>query len=154
MLIVSDTTALTTLIKTGMEHVLHALFGRIIIPSKVADELLHHHDVIPSWCEVRAVEPSERLASLSAKVDAGEAEAICLAAELKADAILLDDKKGRREAAALQLPSLALPAVLVQAKRAGLITSLKAAFVLLEQKGSYKLKPAALSELLRGAGEE
>lgn len=118
MLVVSDTTALTTLMKAGMESVLEQLFGQIVIPEMVFKELRCFHSSIPSWCEVQAVRNTALLPVISLTIDAGEAEAICLALELQADAILLDDRKGRREAESRGLSCLALPAILLEAKLA------------------------------------
>ena len=40
MVVVSDTTALTTLVKCGLEQVLPALYSEVLVPQAVADELL------------------------------------------------------------------------------------------------------------------
>ena len=41
MIVVSDTTALTTLMKAGLDSVLERLFGKVAIPEMVAIELRH-----------------------------------------------------------------------------------------------------------------
>ena len=114
MIVVSATTALTTLIKAELEHLLPSLFGDIRIPQAVAKELLQFHPQLPSWCQVETVNESPLLDDLRIAVDAGEAEAIALALDSRADFVLLDDKKGRRQAEALGLTCLALPAVLLR----------------------------------------
>ena len=43
MIVVSDTTAVTTLLKAGMEGLLQKLFGSVIIPQAVWDELHAFH---------------------------------------------------------------------------------------------------------------
>lgn len=43
MIVVSDTTCITTLLKAGMEDLLPALFGTVTIPQAVWDELLAFH---------------------------------------------------------------------------------------------------------------
>ena len=149
----SDTTALTTLMKAGIEHLLEKLFGEVIVPQAVADELALHHAALPSWCRVRSVRDPGEVRALCERLDIGEAEAIRLAIELKADVILVDEKKGRREAEALGLLCLALPAMLVQAKRRQLITSVREALRLLEQKGRYKVRADAERLLLESVGE-
>jgi predicted nucleic acid-binding protein len=90
---------------------------------------------------------------VSLTIDAGEAEAICLALELKADVILLDDRKGKREAESRGLSCLALPAILLEAKLQGLIPPLKDTLNLLDERGSYRLKAHAIEALLRESGE-
>ena len=49
---------------------------------------------LPAWVKVQA----PAVVDESLNVDAGEKEAICLAREVKAVAILMDDRKGRTEA--------------------------------------------------------
>lgn len=153
MLVVSDTTAITTLLKAGLESVLEQLFGTVVIPAKVAEELLRHHPKLPTWCVVRQITDDVLLRSVAMTIDPGEAEAICLSLELKADAILLDDRKGRREAEARGLSCLSLPAILLQARREGLISSLREVMDVLASRGNYRLKASALAALLVAAGE-
>jgi len=43
MIVVSDTTAVTTLLKAGMEGLLSELFGSVSIPQAVWEELLAFH---------------------------------------------------------------------------------------------------------------
>ncbi len=153
MIVVSDTTALTSLIKAEMEHILPGLFGEVRIPRAVAGELLQFHPVLPAWCLVESVKESPLLDALRIAVDDGEAEAITLAVDMKADFVLLDDKKGRRQAEALGLTCLALPALMVAAKRQGLIPSVAEAFETLAAKGRYAVAEHTASVLLRSVGE-
>ena len=94
MIVVSDTTALTTLMKAGLEEILPGLFGEVLIPKAVAQEVLQFHPALPEWCRVDAAEERPLLASLRLAIDAGEAEAIALALDRQASIVLLDDKKG------------------------------------------------------------
>jgi predicted nucleic acid-binding protein len=153
MIVVSDTTALTTLFKAGLEHLLPGLFGKVRIPRAVAKELLQFHPALPTWCQIESAKESSMLDALRISVDAGEAEAIALALDLKADFVLLDDKKGRHQAEKLGLTCLALPAVMVVAKRQGLITSVSEAFATLAAKGRYGVAEATATVLLRSVGE-
>lgn len=132
---------------------LQRLFGAVVIPEMVATELRQFHSDIPAWCEVHYIHQHPLLPAVSLNIDAGEAEAICLALDLKADAILLDDRKGKREAETRSLSCLALPAVLLEAKRQGLIPSLQAALDLLDERGNYRLKAHIREALLQSAGE-
>jgi predicted nucleic acid-binding protein len=58
----------------GWVNLLATLFGRVLIPTTVAQELLQHHGATPSCCDVRGVGDSERLRRLRTQADAGEAE--------------------------------------------------------------------------------
>jgi uncharacterized protein len=150
---VSDTTAITTLLKVGWVNLLTALFGRVLIPTAVAQELMQHHGATPACCAVRGVEDSERLRRLRMQADAGEAEAICLAVDAGADVLLIDDKKGRRLAEAEGVRCLGLPAIVLAAWRESQIPSVRAFLDLLEERGNYCLSARAKAELLRVAGQ-
>jgi predicted nucleic acid-binding protein len=109
MIVVSDTTALTTLIKSGFEDVLPRLFGQILIPSAVSRELLMFHPTLPEWCVVREATASPLLERLRLAVDPGEAEAIALAHEFQAEVVLLDDKWGAGKPSPSASPALRCP---------------------------------------------
>jgi len=101
--VVSDTSPLHYLVECAAIDVLPLLFQEILIPPTVHRELQHQRtpprvrawaQSLPVWVKVRA--PAVLDDSLD--VDEGEKEAICLAREVKAVAILMDDRKGRAEA--------------------------------------------------------
>jgi predicted nucleic acid-binding protein len=103
MTVVSDTTPLNYLILIDSAHVLPRLFGRVYAPSAVIQELSHPRSpesvrtwasCPPEWLTIQ--DPTQTDPSL--KLGAGEAAAITLAEELKADWVLLDERKGSREA--------------------------------------------------------
>jgi len=103
MMIISNATPLHYLIMIGEVEILHRMFGQVVIPQAVIVELQRQEtpevvrrwiSALPSWLEVRA--PS--VIDPTLKLGAGELEAISLAQELKADQILLDDKKARKAA--------------------------------------------------------
>ncbi len=105
MIIVSDTTPIHYLIQIGQIDVLEKLFGQVIIPQGVFSEM--QRDKTPrevkawldsgqSWLQVRPSNPS--LFTPTKKLGDGEREAIALALELGADALLMDDRDGRKEA--------------------------------------------------------
>jgi uncharacterized protein len=71
----------------------------------------------PEWLRVEA--PRDALPQLRNVIDDGEREAIALAVEMKADALLMNDRDGRREAEALSLPVLGTLRVLSDAARHG-----------------------------------
>ena len=106
MIVIADTSPLNYLVLIGEAEILQRLYGRVIIPEAVWRELQHpetpaavaewvaHH---PRWLEVQQTTspPDAGLRLLAA----GEREAIILAQEHRAEALLLmDEGKGRREA--------------------------------------------------------
>ena len=152
MITVSDTTAITTLLKVDRIDVLAQLFGRVLIPSAVERELKQHHGFIPGCCEPHQVTPSEQLNHLLAQADPGEAEAICLAVEKKANTLLIDDKKGRL-AEAEGLRCLGLPALVLAAKQQRLIISAADFLNLLEQRGNFCVSSRARLQIIEMTGE-
>jgi predicted nucleic acid-binding protein len=95
VVVVSDTTAITSLLKIGRAVLLRDLFHRVVIPEAVRDELLKYHTTIPDFIEVKAVVDRLAIQSLRRELGFGEAEAIILAEESGADALLIDEKLGR-----------------------------------------------------------
>jgi predicted nucleic acid-binding protein len=101
--VVSDTSPLHYLILCGAETILPSLFRQVVIPPTVFRELQQPNTPplvrqwaasLPTWI---AVQTPKKL-NLTLDVDAGELEAICLAQEIHADAVLMDDR-ARRNAA-------------------------------------------------------
>jgi len=97
--VVSDTSPLRALHHLGHLDWLRELFGQVFLPSAVAAELRRPPVTYASidvsmWphLHVRAPRNAARVAELQVVLDPGEAEAIALAEELRADAILIGCK--------------------------------------------------------------
>lgn len=58
MIVVSDTTPITTLIKAGETDLLEKLFGSVIVPRAVAEELLAFHERLPTYVNIQTVSES------------------------------------------------------------------------------------------------
>lgn len=128
MIIISDTTPLRYLIQIEKVDILEKLFGKIIIPEKVAEELQRAKtpqkvkDLIqsnPAWLEIRKADLS--VFTPQKRIDDGEREAFALAIELNADAVLLDDKSATSEAERLSLKVIPTFTILEGAAESGLI---------------------------------
>jgi hypothetical protein len=129
VIIVSDTTPLSELAKLRQVALLQGVFGQVIIPKEVHDELTKgNHPAIVAlqavdWIEVRSLSDSQKVSTLrtQTQLGLGECGAIILAEELGADRLLLDDQEARREALSRNLPVIGTVGVLLLAKRRGLI---------------------------------
>lgn len=126
MIIVSDSSPLHYLVLIGHVEVLPSLFREVVIPPAVLAELRHvrapQHvrqwvESPPSWLLLR----TPRAIDPSLKLDRGELEAIALAQELHAHALLIDERKGRLAAKQRRLDTYGTLAVLEIAATNGLL---------------------------------
>lgn len=103
--IISDTSPIHYLALIKESTILPALFGQIVIPKEVSNELQKPKTPnivkafavsLPAWLEIRAI--SVPIDVSLGHLDKGEQEAITLAKEIQADTLLIDEIKGRRAA--------------------------------------------------------
>jgi predicted nucleic acid-binding protein len=133
MIVVSDTTAISNLIQIQEFELLRELYGEIVIPKGVYEELLALAEFdIPinnlldnEWIDVREVSSQRLIEKFQNKLDLGEAQAIVLAIEMKADYLLIDEKEGRKIARENQLEIVGTLGILINGKKLGLIQSIK-----------------------------
>ena len=77
------------------------------------------------WIEIHRLHDQTLVNILLLELNRGEAEALALATEIKADLLLVDESKGRAIAARLGFKHIGLLGVLVQAKQRGIIVAVK-----------------------------
>ena len=111
MIVIADSGPLRYLIVIEQVHLLPQLYGSIILPPAVVSELSQTAtprpvrewiNSLPKWASVRSPRPP--LPLFPSILGPGEREAIALAEELRADALLLDDEAARTEAARRNIP--------------------------------------------------
>ena len=152
--IVSDTTPLNYLVLIGAIDRLPKIYGRVLIPTAVRDELNHPKTPeavktwlasAPRWLEITA--PSVGPPDVRSRdLDAGEMEALALALEKRADLLLIDERDGTAAALQLGLTVTGTLGVLDHAARLGLI-DLPAAFARLE-KTTFRSPVRFMQDLL------
>jgi len=133
LIVVSDTSPVLNLARIGRLNLLPSLYKQVLIPSKVFEELsASKHDLPPAidlavepWLIVASANNQQRVQELCAELDPGEAEAIVLAIERRADLLLVDERRARRTAADAGITVTGLLGVVARAKAAGLIDSAK-----------------------------
>lgn len=127
MIVVADATLLHYLILIEHEHVLPALYGRVIVPPAVIAELSRDNTPKPvrtwiadppQWLEIRRPRDAGRS---PVPLGAGEEEAIALAEELGAGALLMDDWRGRQEASRRHIKVVGTMGLLADASDDGLV---------------------------------
>lgn len=126
MIVVSDTSPVLNLARIGRLELLPFLYKQVLIPSAVFDELTASKRDLPPlidlasepWLIVATPNDQKHVLKLREELDHGEAEAIVLAIERRADLLLMDERRGRRTAAAAGLTVTGLLGVVAKAKSA------------------------------------
>lgn len=128
MIVISDATPLRYLIETDLVHILEPLFGKVIVPLAVYAELQHQKTPakVKTWVSNPPVWIEVRQANLAAftpqkKIGQGEREAFALALEIKATAVLLDDRAAMIEAQRHHIVTIPTFSILEQAAARDLI---------------------------------
>jgi predicted nucleic acid-binding protein len=156
--VVADTGPINYLVQIEAIELLPQLFGTILIPTAVRNELAHERappvvrDWIaqaPSWIEVK---PDANLFAVSSALDEGERAAIALAASIDADLILIDDREAGAVARAQGFAVTGTLGVLDLAARRRLV-DLVAAFTRLKGTTFY-YRQGLLEALLAQHSEE
>ncbi len=154
MIIVSDTTPIHYLILIEEIDILKTLFGRVIVPQAVFDEMRREKTppevrdwiaAAPSWLEVKQADPA--FFHPQKKIGDGEREAIALAIELGAEALLIDDRDGVKEATRNNVFTIGTLAVLKMATEQNLL-DLSAAIALLSNTNFRMPSAEALEKML------
>jgi len=109
--------------------------------------------VSATWMLVRQPLASTQLPASAAFLDAGEKDAIRLFLQEKADLLLIDEIRGRAVARSLGLKITGTIGILLEAKRRGLIASLKQELDRLRARSNFYLSPVLYDASLRMAGE-
>ena len=153
---VSNTTPIISLLKLNKLQLLQKLYKQLYIPTAVYHEIEagkskgYYIDLAKiDWINIVEIKDKQAV-KYFLDLDAGEAEAIVLATELKSDLIILDEKLGRFHAKHADLKVTGTMGVLIKAKEKGLINSLRPLLNELTQKGvwiSERLKTEILNKV-------
>ena len=161
MIIVSDTSPISNLLRIGQLPLLQALYGSVVIPESVYAEIraLESFGIDTSllvdteWIAILPVGDQALVERLKDELDPGEAEAIALAIELKADRLLMDERLGRQVAQRFSLRVTGLLGVLVAAKQDKLIAELKPVLDDLMAQAQFWVHPELYRQILQDVNE-
>lgn len=153
MIVVSDTSPITSLLSTNLIEILEKVYHQVLIPDAVYKELKKEHMNLPSFIEVEQVKDRDTVSVLEKEVDIGEAEAIVLAREINADILLIDEKKGRMVAEREGIPIIGLIGVLVVAKKRGMVHSVMEVISILETKAGFRISESLKDYISKTLGE-
>lgn len=124
-IIVSDTSCLGYLIQINSLSLLQIIYGEIIIPVAVFDEIIQlekkGYDLSEfknaTWIKTYSADNLSNMNDFKSILDKGELQAISIAIDLKADLIIIDEKLGRIVASSMGFD--------ITAKDKNLISSVK-----------------------------
>ena len=162
MIIVSDTSAINNLAAIESLYLLQQLYETIVIPDAVYRELTNPNFPVAGatevqtlqWIQTRSVGDRTIVEALSNELDLGEAEAIALALELKADQVLIDERRGRLVAARLNIGYIGILGILVEAKSQKLIPAVKPLLDALRDRAGFWIAAPLYNSVLQLVEEE
>jgi predicted nucleic acid-binding protein len=157
---VSNTSPILNLAIIGHLDLLQRQFDEIWIPQAVEQELRIEEELPGSaavhaamkagWLQTRSIENLPFFEVLARELDRGEAEAIVLAVETRANRILLDEREARRVATTLHLPVTGVLGILLRAYQSGQLASpLPELLNALRVEAGFRLADALVNQILQ-----
>lgn len=161
MIIVSNTAPISNLANVGQLSLMQIIYGRVLIPRAVHEELLDGRageTVVKAvqgatWLEIRPVQNQQLVNELKNRVNVGEAEAIALATEVEAARLLIDERLGRQAAKDFGLKVTGVLGILLLAKCQDLITMIKPIMDDLIGKANFRISSQLYMAILNEADE-
>lgn len=141
--VIPDTSCLILLKKIGALELLSQLYDEILITETVLEEF---KESLPNSFKVVPFKDRDFFSILCQQLDPGEASVISLAGETSDFLMVLDDLKGRKIAAALDLNFTGTLGLIIKAKRIGLITKIEPYVEKLIAAG-IRISPQVLTEI-------
>lgn len=143
--VIVNSTPLILLSNINQLEILKKLYGRIVIPQAVYNEVTAKNDSACQnlknhfdWIEIESIKNNSQKLMYEAKLHAGEVEVMILAQEEpKADLVILDDNSAKKTAKYLGLAVTGTLGVLLKAKQLYIISSVKLLLDELISNGFY-----------------
>ena len=121
--VIANTTPLIALANINQLELLHKLYGMIMVPQAVMDEIVRdparQRVRSSSWIKVETIRDQSQKDIFRARLHAGEVEVMILAREQKADLVIMNDAAAKKTAKFLGLNVTGTLGVLLKAKREG-----------------------------------
>ncbi len=161
MIIVSDTSPISNLLRIDQLSILQKLYDHVIILHVVYQEIcaLEPLGIDPTpilnapWISVQTAHDRSLVENLTLELDLGEAEAIALAIEIKAERLLIDERLGRRVAQRYKVEITGLLGVLVAAKKNEFIPEVKPILDQLISQAKFRVHRELYRQILKDADE-
>jgi predicted nucleic acid-binding protein len=155
MIVVADTSPLLHLSRVGRLDLVQAALGPVTIPRTVWAELIRpgtRADVRAYLLDAAWITVVDDPPIVALSLDPGETAAILLAEQLHADALLIDERRGRSVATARGLRVIGTLGVLIAARSAGALDRIAPVIDALRSDGFW-LADDLVQTLLQRAGE-
>ncbi len=161
MKIVSNASPLINMARIGRLLLLRDLYGQLIIPEAVWNEVVVEGKGQPgasevgaaAWIRRKVVTNRQLIRILQQDLDNGEAEAIALAVEEEADLLLMDERIGRESANHLGLRYAGLVGVIIEAKSRALVREIKPLLDALRDVAGFRLSEDLYALVLKDQEE-
>ena len=143
--IIVNSTPLIALCNADLLYVLKELYGQIVIPQAVYEEVTEKEDSAClqvkdnlDWIDVLEADKLADRTMYKAKLHKGEVEVMILAkSHPQADLVIIDDYAAKKTAEFIGLKVTGTIGVLLKAKRKGIISSFSEALIKIENNGFY-----------------
>ena len=162
MSVVSNASPLINLARIDQLDLLPRLYGELLIPEAVWEEVVIEGAGQPgadevkaaTWIKIQAVANRSLARALRQELDAGEAEAIILALEVEAELLLMDERVGREISQHLGVRYTGLIGILIEAKHKGLIGDVKPYLNTLRDVAGFHIRDVLYTRVLQDEEEE
>ena len=162
MSVVSNASPLINLARIDQLDLLPRLYGELLIPEAVWEEVVTEGAGQPgadevkaaTWIKIQAVANRSLARALRQELDAGEAEAIILALEVEAELLLMDERVGREISQHLGVRYTGLIGILIEAKHKGLIGDVKPYLNTLRDVAGFHIRDVLYTRVLQDEEEE
>jgi hypothetical protein len=162
--VIADSSAFIHLGAIGRMPLLRELFGQILVPPAVWQEVVEagqgrageaelRQAVQEGWVSIETPPPSAVLPAGSPPLHPGEIEAIRLALSKPGSLLVVDELIGRAVATGLGLEVIGIVGLLVLARQRNLIANLEAELHRLRGPGRFRISHQLFQHALRLAGE-
>lgn len=157
MILIADSSALIALAICDGLHLLEPLYGEVLVPEAVYAEVTESEKAeagtLRNYLQgrTRPVD-TDTYVYLDAFADRGETEAMLLYKQIKADKLLIDDRRGRRIAQLNGISIVGSLGVLLAAKKRGLLAQIAPALTKLANSRIF-IDPDLIQTVLELAGE-
>jgi hypothetical protein len=162
LIVISDTSPINNLAQINQLHLLQTLYGVVFISEAVYQELTSPEFWVAGasevqtydWIKMYSIRNRALVTALEEELDIGESEAITLAIELKAEQLLIDERRGRLIAERFNLRYTGVLGILVEAKHKGLISAVKPLLDALINEAGFWVTSALYQRVLKAVNEE